>query len=124
MAVQNKQKDVSPVNPVVNTIVARIREFTLKNLSLFFGSKFEMDRHDFLDNMHKVTNIIGITSLKCCLSCVSVVGSILSLVQAVKGGQGYRGWSFRVGGFATTFLDMFFQQELRKSKVQNFINLK
>lgn len=62
VASQNNQQDISPTNPVANMAAVRIWDFTRMNLPLFSRSKFEKYSQDFLDMVHKVIYIMGITS--------------------------------------------------------------
>ncbi|KAF3658656.1 hypothetical protein FXO37_14318 [Capsicum annuum] len=53
-----------PGNPVANTIVARIRDFTRMNPPSFTRSKSDENPQEFLDQVQKVKDIMGVTASK------------------------------------------------------------
>lgn len=64
VAAYNERPTVVPANPVENSAAVRIRDFTRINPPLFTDSKSEEDSQEFLDQVQKVTDIMGVTSSK------------------------------------------------------------
>ena len=62
VATQNEQPAVVPANPVANSVATRIRDFTQMNPPSFFGSKPDKDPQEFVDQVQKVIDIMGVTS--------------------------------------------------------------
>ena len=52
---------MAPTNIRVGLIVTRVRDFTRMNLLEIFSSKVEEYRQEFIDEVHEIVEIIGIT---------------------------------------------------------------
>ena len=110
---------------MVNSSTARIRDFTRLNPLSFHGSKSDKDPQEFIDQVQKVINIMGVTSIE---------SDDLATYQLQDVDHDwYKQWkSERLEDagpiewqeFVTVFFDRFFPLELKKSKVLEFINLK
>ena len=64
MAEQNEWPPVIPANPVATPKVARVWEFTWMNPPSFHGSKSDEDPQEFIDQVQKVIDIMGVTSIE------------------------------------------------------------
>lgn len=61
---QVNQQVVEPVNLNGGTISSQVRGFTRINPPEFHSFKFEEDRQEFLDYIHKISKIIVVTSVE------------------------------------------------------------
>ncbi|WMV24316.1 hypothetical protein MTR67_017701 [Solanum verrucosum] len=64
MTAQENSKVVAPVNSRVGTTAIRVKDFTTMNPREFHGSKVEEDPQEFIDEVHKIVEIMGITSVE------------------------------------------------------------
>lgn len=60
---QANWKVVAPMNPNVGTPTSRVRDSTRINSLEFYGSNLEEDPYEFIDEVHKVLGIMGVTSV-------------------------------------------------------------
>lgn len=49
------------MNPIVVTMTKRVMEFTRMNNSKFYGSKVKEDPQEFIQEIHKIVEIMGVT---------------------------------------------------------------
>ena len=64
MATQNEQPPIIPANPVATPKAARVRDFTQMNPPSFHVSKSDEDPQEFIDQVQKVIDIMGVTSIE------------------------------------------------------------
>ena len=64
VAAQNEWPTIIPTNPVANSAAARIRDFTRMNPPTFLGSKADKNPQEFLEQVHKVTDFMGVTTVE------------------------------------------------------------
>ena len=64
MAAQNEWPPLITTNPVANPKAARVQDFTRMNPPSFHGSKPDEDPQEFIDQVQKVIDIIGVTYIK------------------------------------------------------------
>ncbi|KAF3651801.1 putative auxin-induced protein 5NG4-like [Capsicum annuum] len=114
-----------PSNLVANSAAAGIRDFTRINPPSFFGSKPDEDPQEFIDQVQKVIDIMGVTSYQSAefdtyqLQDVTHTWYKQWLAERLED-AGPVEWE----EFVTAFLERFFPQELREAKVLEFINLR
>src|SRR5688572_18746514 len=108
----------------MTTPASRIRDFTRMNPPVFYGSKVEEDPQEFIEQLLKIVNIMGVTPIeKAELARYQLQG----VAQ-----EWYSQWvetRMVVGPvtwdeFKVAFLDHFFPLELREVKMRLFMNLK
>ncbi|KAK4731588.1 hypothetical protein R3W88_024576 [Solanum pinnatisectum] len=104
---------------------SRLREFVRMNPPMFLGSKVEEDPQDFLDEVYKVVNAMGVTSIE----KVELVAYQLKDVAQVWFTQWKSNRPVEAGPidwevFKQAFLGRFFPRERREARVEEFINLR
>ena len=64
MAAQNEWPPVIPANPVATSKASRVRYFTRMNPPSFHGSKSDEDPQEFIDQVQKVIDIMGLNYIE------------------------------------------------------------
>ena len=76
---------VVPVKPNVSTTTSRVRYFIRMNPFEFYGSTFEEDRQDFINEVYKLLTIMGVSPVeKGKIGCLSTNGCCSNLVQPME----------------------------------------
>ncbi|XP_055826316.1 uncharacterized protein LOC129894676 [Solanum dulcamara] len=108
-----------------SSTITRIRDFLRMNPPVFTGSKVEENPHNFIDEIWKILKEMHITEIE----GVELVSYQLKDVANVWYDQWEQSHREDAGPtvwdkFESAFLDHFFPQELWKTKVEEFLNLK
>ncbi|KAK4729546.1 hypothetical protein R3W88_022534 [Solanum pinnatisectum] len=106
-------------------MATRLIDFTRMNPPMFFGSKVGKDPQEFVEEVFKITDAMGVTSIeKAELAAYQLKGMAQVWYTQWKRnrleGEGPIGWEV----FKKAFLDRFFPREKREEKVEEFINLR
>ncbi|XP_049397305.1 uncharacterized protein LOC125861453 [Solanum stenotomum] len=119
-------RDVIPrVIDIESIVASRLRDFTRMNHCTFLGSKVDEDPQNFIEEVFKIVDAMGVTPMK----KAELISYQLKDVAQVwfEKWRDERpivsdpmGW----GVFKTTFLDRFFPLELREKKLVEFMNLR
>ena len=124
LATQVAREGRVQVNPNSNTTTSRIRDFTRMNPPTFLCSKVEEELKGFIDEVFKVLDVVGVSSLE---KSELAAYQLKDVVQVW-----YKQWKderlviesrITWGDFKKAFLDRLFLMELRERKIQEFINL-
>src|SRR5688572_5444607 len=109
----------------VPTPASRIRDFTRMNPPEYYGSKANEDPQDFIEEIFKIVDIMGVSPTeKAELAAYQLKGIAQIWYTQWKasrlGDDGPITW----GEFKRAFLDHYFPMELREAKMREFLNLK
>ena len=107
------------------TPASRIRDFTRMNPPEYYGSKANEDPQDFIEEIFKIVDIMGVSPTeKAELAAYQLKGIAQIWFNQWKasrlGDDGPITW----GEFKRAFLDHYFPMELREAKMREFLNLK
>ncbi|XP_049363339.1 glycine-rich cell wall structural protein 1-like [Solanum verrucosum] len=95
------------------------------NPSEFHGSKVEKDPKEFVEEVYKVLDIMGVTSVeKEELAAYQLKGVAQGWYNQLKNGRPVGAGPVEGETFKSAFLNRFFPRELRETKVEEFINLR
>ncbi|KAH0658259.1 hypothetical protein KY289_027007 [Solanum tuberosum] len=105
-------------------MASRLRDFTRMSPPMFFGCKMGEDPQDFMDEVYKIVDVMGVTSIeKADLASYQLKGVAHVWFTQWKRNRleraGPIGWEV----FKKAFLGRFFPREKREAKVEEFINL-
>ena len=91
----------------------------------FHGSKVDEDPLKFIDQVQKVTDIMGVTTIESAkLAAYQLQDVTYTWFKQWKPERSDDTGPLEWEEFVTAFLDKFFPQELREAKVLEFINLR
>jgi len=109
----------------VPTPASRVRDFTRMNPPEFHGSKLDEDPQDFIDEIYKILDIMGVTSNeKAELAAFQLKGIAQVWYDQWKETKMAEDGPITWEDFKMAFLDHYFPLELREVKMREFLNLK
>src|SRR5688572_21478277 len=109
----------------VPTPASRVRDFTRMNPPEFYGSKLNEDPQEFIDEIFKIVDIMGVTtSEKAELAAYQLKGISQVWHDQWKETRGIEDGPVTWEDFKMAFLDHYFPLELREAKMREFLNLK
>ena len=125
MATQGN-RDVRPrVNAIESTVASRLRDFTRMNPPTFFGSKVDEDPQNFIDEVFKIVDAMGVTPReKAELASYQLKDVAQVWFEQWRDERPIGADPIDWGVFKTAFLDRCFPLELREQKLVEFMNLR
>jgi len=107
------------------TQALRIRDFTRMNPPEFHGSKQNEDPQDFIEEIFKIVDIMGVaSSVKAELVAYQFKGIAQTWFNQWKASRALDDGPITWEDFKVAFLDHYFPMELREAKMREFLNLK
>ena len=104
---------------------SRIRDFTRMNPPEFHGSKPNEDPQDFIEEIYKIVDIMGVaTSVKAELAAYQLKGIAQIWFNQWKASRAFDDGPITWEEFKVAFLNHYFPMELREAKMREFLNLK
>ncbi|XP_049348188.1 uncharacterized protein LOC125812755 [Solanum verrucosum] len=119
-------RDVGPrVNANESTVTSKLRDFVRMNPPIFLGSRAGEDPQEFLDEVYKIVNAMGVFSME----KVEFASYQLKEVAQVWFTQWKANRKVEMGPiewdeFKGAFLGKYFPREKRECKVEEFINFR
>ena len=105
-------------------MATHLRDFTEMNPPMFFGSIFDEDPQDFLDEEYKILFTLGVSTIeKKYLAAYQLKDVAQTWYNQWKDSWDLEGGPITWDIFKNAFLDIFHPREQRESKVENFINI-
>ena len=109
----------------VPTPASRIRDFTRMNPPEYYGSKANEDPQDFIEEIFKIVDIMGVSSTeKAELAAYQLKGIAQIWFTQWKASRLDDDGPITWGEFKRAFLGHYFPMELREAKMREFLNLK
>ncbi|XP_049362573.1 uncharacterized protein LOC125827304 [Solanum verrucosum] len=125
MTAQVSREVVALVDPIMSRATLKVRDFVRMNPLEFYGSKVGEGPQEFIDEVSKMLDLVGVTPVK----KVELASYQLKWVAQVQFNQWKKGRPVGIGPiewevFKSAFLDKLFPLEMRESLVLEFINLR
>ncbi|WMV50964.1 hypothetical protein MTR67_044349 [Solanum verrucosum] len=117
MTAQANREVVDLVNPRVDTVTTRVRDFTSINPSEFHGSKVEEDPQEIIDGVYKVLMIMGVMPVEKAESATYHLKGVSQMwFNQWKEERVVDEGPLGLEKFKVAFLDMFFLLEMREAE--------